>query len=208
MLGSYTNRLQATKDKEEAVGHPHEDCTCDIVKLRCLPPGAPSGAELLFVHFYYEGDRSKTFRVRMYALTEEEGAINLRIFFFEDEKPFMQPTFNPAVAEFDHLAVRDSGCHVTWVREAGGAESGIDCVHFLEQFVKGDLAAPRFIGKGNHEIPSKRSGRIIRVVEELCLTSRQLLLNDTGFDKETGTVVYGNAARIPYIMVKQACGPQ
>ena len=185
-----------------------------------------SGANIpsLLAFYYFNGNPQNLFRARCYTLHDGIGEdVQMRLW------KLTPPVVDSAIAaasggidammtaavaklgEADSRAAEEvtfaphrelRGCEVCWrlsptgrpmVNHDLGADrdSSDSSVGVLEATMK----------DGGCTVESERSpGQWIRVEDELQLTEHRLLINDRGFDLESGAIVYGNHRGVPYDM--------
>ena len=152
--GEFDNHLQAWEEKEQKAELPHEHIHSIFARVK-LPA---FGENVFYVKQYMDGDPAKIYRTRLYSFApnEKEGALELRIYTFPDEK-----AVNDAHLDQSKLAGLAPakmgyypGCEVYWKRN-GEAFDG---------YMKKDAC----------RVESKRSGRTLIISDDLKLTKDQI----------------------------------
>ncbi len=173
--GEFDNYAQAWEEKEQKAEHPHEHIHSIFARVK-LPA---FGENVFYVKQYMDGDPAKVYRTRLYcfAANEKEGAVELRIYSFPDEK-----AVNDAQLDQSKLAglVPEkmgyyNGCEVYWKRDGEG----------FNGYMKKDAC----------KVESKRSGRTLVITDDLKLTKDQIWIRDEAKDTQ-GNYVYGHKAGI------------
>jgi hypothetical protein len=177
--GEYDNYEQAWQDHLDKAEQPHEH-----IHHIFYPVDAPTiGAHVFFVQQYLDGDPTSIYRQRLYriATDEQEKAIRLTIYSFQDETAYRDGYLRPEIfAELgkDELIERP-GCEVYWQKEADDKEA------FFHGYMKERTCT--FV--------SKRSGKQIYITDDLRLTPNEIWIRDEAFD-EDGNRIFGNRAGI------------
>ena len=178
----------------------------------------------LLAFYYFNGNPQNLFRARCYTLHDGIGeevqmrlwklappVVDSAIAAATDGIDAMMAAAVATIGEANSCAAEEAtfaphrelrGCEVCWrlsstgrptVNHDWGASGGSSgsSVGVLEATMKG----------GGCIVESERSpGQWIRVEDELQLTEHRLLINDRGFDLESGAIVYGNHRGVPYDM--------
>ena len=191
--GEFDNHAQITAEQIAGLspraggGHEHIHCSLQRVSVA----DAPVLTNHVLATYYFDGDRAKIFRQRLYALDAlprdpQFGAcVRMRIYKLRE-----------SVA--NALRAGADAADVGW--EAADVASSL---HVPDADVFWRWCGERFEGAmrtESIEIVSQFSGRIIRVRDDVVLWKDALWVNDRASDAETGDYVYGNIHDIPYKM--------
>jgi len=139
------------------------------------------GDHVFYVEQYTDGDPAKIYRNRIYSFSvnEEVGAIQLTIYSFKDSAAVVGAHLDPA--KLEGLTTDDvqtlPGCEVFWKKQADN-----------------------FIGwmpDGACRVPSRRSGKIIVIDDDLVLSKNEIWIGDRAEDDD-GNYVFGNKLGIPH----------
>ena len=168
--GEFDNYEQVWFEKEAKSPYPHEHIHSIFARVQ-LPA---VGEHVFYVKQYLDGDPAKIYRTRLYNFVpnEKEGAIELRIYAFPDEKAVNDAHLDQsklAGLTLDKLRATP-GCEVYWKREGEG-----------------------FLGymKPTCRVNSQRLGKTIVITDDLKLTPNEIWINDQAKD-EAGNYVFGN----------------
>jgi hypothetical protein len=193
--GHFDNHEQVETEKlagltpREGGGHEHIHCSLQPVTLHDRPQG-----QYVLASYYFNGDPDAVFRERLYAF---------------DELP-RDPQFGTCVrmriykmrlSTAERLRAGMTLNDVAW----SAAEDLHASLHVPEADVFWRWCGERFEGSmrtQSIEIISERSGRAIRVRDDVALWQDALWVNDRATDAETGAYVYGNIHDIPYKMAR------
>jgi len=139
------------------------------------------GDHVFYVEQYIDGDPTNIYRNRIYSFSvnEEVEAIQLTIYSFKD-----------------HEAV--IGAHLDETKLAGLTMADVRTLPGCEVFWK--KQADNFIGwmpDGACRVPSRRSGKIIIIDDDLVLTKNEIWIGDRAED-EDGNYIFGNKLGIPH----------
>lgn len=203
--GDFDNADQIAEERArnilpgEGGGHEHIHCVIEAV-----------GNDILFARYYFNGDPTRVFRTRVYAVspgnTGNTGIVEMRIFrlYKEAEQRLRESGYDLTCiswedGDWDRTNMYEwmRGCEVFWERYSPASHEDDNARDIL-----GISGGDRFIGfmrGGGCEVFSKEIGQRLRVLDDLLLTSEDLWVADRGFD-ESGKFVYGNRKGIPYKM--------
>ncbi len=133
------------------------------------------GDNVFYVEQYIEGDPTNIYRNRIYSfsINEEVEAIQLTIYSFKDHEAVIGAHLDET--KLEGLTMDDvltlPGCEVFWKKQADN-----------------------FIGwmpDGACRVPSRRSGKIIVIDDDLVLTKNEIWIGDRAED-EDGNYIFGN----------------
>jgi len=191
--GHFDNHAQVVSDMaagltpREGGGHEHIHCVLRPITM----PDEPNGSHML-ASYYFNGHPEAVFRERLYSIEPERCdpqfgvCLKMRIFKLRDA---MQAQLRSGVS------VKD----VSWL---GCSDLADDlAIEGAEVFWR--WCGERFEGEMRTEsvvINSERTGRPLRVRDDVALWEGGLWVNDRGTDAETGAYVYGNIHDVPYKM--------
>lgn len=170
--GEYDNNEQVWQQKTDGVEEKdrHEHIHHIFMKV-----DAPKiGEHIYFVKQYQGGDYEDVYRQRLYKFTRNdvEGAIQLTIYNFNDEKRFRYMDKTPALA--GELTAEDlrttPGCEVYW--------------KFNGEYFDG------YMHPTSCTFVSRRSGKKITITDTLRLTENEIWIGDKAYD-EDGNKVFG-----------------
>jgi hypothetical protein len=143
------------------------------------------GDNVFYVEQYIGGDPNNIYRNRIYSfsINEEMEAIQLTIYSFKDHEAVIGAHDDPS--KLEGLTMDDvrtlPGCEVFWKKQADN-----------------------FIGwmpDGACRVPSRRSGKIIVIDDDLVLTKNEIWIGDRAED-EDGNYVFGNKLGIPHKLMR------
>ncbi|MEX1312125.1 MAG: chromophore lyase CpcT/CpeT, partial [Candidatus Sulfomarinibacteraceae bacterium] len=143
------------------------------------------GDHVFYVEQYTDGDPTKIYRNRIYSfsINEEMEAIQLTIYSFKDHEAVIGAHEDPS--KLEGLTMEDvrtlPGCEVFWKKQADN-----------------------FIGwmpDGACRVPSRRTGKIIVIDDDLVLTKNEIWIGDRAED-EDGNYVFGNKLGIPHKLMR------
>jgi len=171
--GEYDNNEQVWQQAEDGVP---EDQRLEHIHHIFLPVEAPGiGEHTFFIRQYMDGDYENVYRQRLYnmVMDEDEKAVRLQIFSFNDEAKYRNTDQDPSLIKNITLEeVRNMpGCDVFW------------------RF-KGD----HYIGEMKDKacfFHSERMGKDIYITDTLTLTDSEIWINDQAFDVE-GNRIFGS----------------
>lgn len=206
--GDFDNAHQIAEERAQNIspgeggGHEHIHCTI-----------CPIDEDMLFARYYFNGDPSRVFRTRVYAIAPgdpgkygDRGIVEMRIFrlYGEAEQRLRESGYDLSCISWgdksrqgDDVYEWMRGCEVFWERYKPESVQDDEARRVL-----GISGGDRFIGfmkGGGCEVFSNIIGQRIHVMDDLLLTSEDLWVADRGFD-ESGEFVYGNRKGIPYKM--------
>lgn len=139
------------------------------------------GDNVFYVEQYIEGDPSNIYRNRIYSfsINDEVEAIQLTIYSLKDHEAVIGAHLD--ATKLEGLTMEDvrtlPGCEVFWRKQADN-----------------------FIGwmpDGACRVPSRRSGKIIVIDDDLVLTKNEIWIGDRAED-EDGNYIFGNKLGIPH----------
>ena len=139
------------------------------------------GDHVFYVEQYIDGDPTNIYRNRIYSfsINEEVEAIQLTIYSFKDHEAVIGAHLDET--KLEGLTMDDvrtlPGCEVFWKKRADN-----------------------FIGwmpDGACRVPSRRSGKIIVIDDDLVLTKNEIWIGDRAED-EDGNYIFGNKLGIPH----------
>jgi len=177
--GEFDNHLQYVEEKEaeNPPEQPHE-----WIHSIFHPVELPIfGDNVFYVEQYIHGDPTNIYRNRIYSFSvnDEVGAIQLTIYSFKDHEAVIGAHLDES--KLDDLTLEDvrtlPGCEVYWKKQADN-----------------------FIGwmpDGACRVPSRRTGKIIVIDDDLVLTKNEIWIGDRAED-EDGNYIFGNKLGIPH----------
>ena len=177
--GEFDNHLQVVEEEEaeQPPEQPHE-----WIHSIFQPIELPEfGDNVYYVEQYIEGDPTNIYRNRIYSFStnEQEGALQLTIYSFKDADAVVGA--HKDVSKLEGLTMDDvrslPGCEVFWKRKDD---------HFIG-----------YMPDGACRVPSRSSGKVIVIDDDLKLTPDEIWIGDRATD-EDGNYVFGNKAGIPH----------
>jgi hypothetical protein len=181
--GRYDNEQQVFWEPELKV--PEEERHERIHSI-FRPVTAPAfGDHVFYVEQFLDGDPSKIYRQRIYAVSADAGANAVRLKIYTPKKPealagaWRDPAPLKALRPSDATTV--AGCDVLWRRQAN-------------QFL-GSIA------DGACRVKSSRTGEDIVIDDDLVLTDSEIWISDRATTPE-GAYVFGNKAGVPHKLKK------
>lgn len=181
--GEFDNHLQHVEEieAEDPPEQPHE-----WIHSIFQPVELPVfGDHVFYVEQYTDGDPTKIYRNRIYSfsINEEMEAIQLTIYSFRDHEAVIGAHEDPS--KLEGLTMEDvrtlPGCEVFWKKQADN-----------------------FIGwmpDGACRVPSRRTGKIIVIDDDLVLTKNEIWIGDRAEDSD-GNYVFGNKLGIPHKLMR------
>lgn len=169
--GEYDNHEQVWQEGLDKAAEPHE-------RLHHLfvPVAVPAlGEHVYYVQQHLDGDPGKIYRQRLYAVRGADDAVRMTIWSFRDEAPYRDAHLKPELLRNlgpGQLATTP-GCEVTWTPDPDGSLHG-----------RLQDGACRFV--------SPRTGRPLRVTDDLRLAADEIWIRDEAFD-ESGARIFGRA---------------
>ena len=203
--GKFDNEQQAREDEREgrtwegADGHEH--ITCELCSITAAD-GMDAEEMIVATYSYVRDAGQEVFRYRWYTLTVEEQkvdsvlALRMRV---HRLLPWAEAVMKDGAYSIRPDALQEKGegktpweylpeCDVIWRRD-GQAKDGSGVVF------RGELAA------GECLVPSQRDPtRMLRVTDDLRISTRHLHINDQVQDSETGKILYGKSS--PYLLLR------
>jgi hypothetical protein len=177
--GEFDNHLQVVEEKEAE--NPPEQFH-EWIHSTFAPVDLPEfGEHVFYVEQYIEGDPTNIYRNRIYSFSvdDDEDAIQLTIYSFKDHEAVVGAHADPS--KLEGLTMDDvrslPGCEVFWKKQDD---------HFIG-----------YMPDGACRVPSRRTGKIIVIDDDLKLTPDEIWIGDRATD-EDGNYVFGNKAGIPH----------